>query len=119
MSDDGAFLGEAGSVLFFLGEQRERNEKREIGVDVAGGLETVVEFALHLFPDGVAVRLDDHATAHGGMFGEIGAFDNIEVPLRIVLAARCDAVIFCEIGLSHSTLCVGENLPKGKSFPNS
>lgn len=41
-------------------------------------LSPVVEFALHLFPNRVAVGLDDHATADGGMLGEVGAFDDIE-----------------------------------------
>ena len=88
VGDNRAFLGEAGSVLFFLGEVRKRNEQREIGVDVAGGLETVVQLALHLLPNGVAVGFDDHATAHGRMLGEVAALDHVEVPLRVVLVAR-------------------------------
>ena len=99
--DDGAFLGEAGGVFFLASQIRKRDEKWKVGVDVAGGFEPVIEFALHFLPDGIAVWLDDHATAHGGMFGEIGAFDDIEVPLRIILAARRDAVGLGGVGLAH------------------
>ncbi len=88
MRDHGAFLGEPRGVLLFLGQERQGDEQREIGVDVAGGLEPVVEFALHLFPDGVAVGFDDHAAAHRRMLGEVGAFDDVEVPLRVILRAR-------------------------------
>ena len=71
--DDGAFLGEALGHLLFLGEERLGNEQRKVGVDVAGVLEHAIEGALHLLPDGVAVRLDDHAAAHVGVLRQAGA----------------------------------------------
>ena len=70
--DDGALLGEALGHLLFLGEEALGDEQREVGVDVAGVLEHAVEAALHLLPDGVAVRLDDHAAAHVGVLGQPG-----------------------------------------------
>jgi len=58
---------------------------------VSRGFETVVQFALHFFPDGVPVGFDDHATAHGRMLGQIAAFDHVEVPLPVILRPRRDA----------------------------
>ena len=40
---------------------------REVGVLVARVLEHAVEHALHVFPDGVAVRANDHRAAHVGV----------------------------------------------------
>ena len=82
--DDGALLGEALGHLLFLGEEALGDEQREVGVDVAGVLEQAVEGALHLLPDGVAVRLDDHAAADVGVLGQPGLLDDVEVPLGIV-----------------------------------
>jgi len=65
VGDDGALLGKALDVLGLAAQERFGDEERKIGVDVAGGLEHVVELTLYLFPDGVAVGLDDHASAHG------------------------------------------------------
>src|SRR5262249_25945626 len=41
--------------------------------------------ALHPLPDGVAVRLDDHAAADVGVLGKSGALDDVEIPLRVVV----------------------------------
>ena len=71
--DDGALLGEALAMLRLLARRKRLgDEEREVGVDVAGVLEHAVEGALHLLPDGVAVRLDDHAAAHVGVLGQAG-----------------------------------------------
>ena len=43
MGDDGAFLGEALDVRGLLRQVAERDEEREIGVAMAGGLEHAVE----------------------------------------------------------------------------
>ena len=72
MGDDGAFLGKALGVLLFLFEKRFGDEKREVGVLVPGRLEHIVQGPLHLFPDRIAVRLDDHAAADGGVLGQVG-----------------------------------------------
>src|SRR5262244_1650839 len=82
-------------MLRFLAEETDRDEDGKIRVDMAGGLEALVEFALHLFPDGVAVGADDHAAAHGAVVGELGFADDVEVPASVVFGARGDfAVVF-------------------------
>ena len=60
---------------------------------MAGGLEHVVEGALHLVPDGVAVGFDDHASADGGVLGEVGADNEFVVPFGVVFGAFYK--IFC------------------------
>jgi hypothetical protein len=88
--DDGAFLGEALGHLLFLGEEALGDEQREVGVRVPGVLEHPVEGPLHLLPDGIAVRLDDHAAADVAVLGQPGVLHDIEIPLRIILRPRRD-----------------------------
>ena len=76
---------EALDVLRFLVQQALRDEQREVRVDVPGALELGVERLLNQLPDGVAVRANDHAALDGRIIGELGAPDDIEVPLRKVL----------------------------------
>ena len=61
------------------------------------GLEHIVEGALHLLPDGVAVRFDDHTASDGRIFCQIGTDDQFVVPLGIVLGAFYK--IFCHFFL--------------------
>jgi len=77
-------------VLGFLVEQAFRYEQREVRVDVAGGLDPLVEGLLDQLPDGVAVRPDDHAALDRRVVGELRPPDDVEVPLREVLRARRD-----------------------------
>ena len=101
MRNNGAFLGEAFDVLGFLGEVTQRNEKREVGVLVAGGLEHRVELTLHVFPNTVAPRANDHAAAHIGRLGQLRCADDLLIPLRkILVATRCDRGLrcFCLVG---------------------
>ena len=88
MRDDRAFLGEALDVLGLLLQVAQRNEQREVGVLVAGGLEHPVEQPLHVLPERVAPRLDDHAAADVGVLGEIGRPDDLLIPLGKILLAR-------------------------------
>ena len=84
MGHDGAFHGEAFDVLRFLGQETQRNQQWEIGVDVAGLFESAVEIALDGFPDGVAFGADDHASFDRSVIRELGGFDDVEVPLGII-----------------------------------
>jgi hypothetical protein len=88
MSDDGTFLGEAFDVRRFLLQERQRDEQREVGVLVPRRLEHVVERPLHVFPQRVAPGPNDHAAADRRILGEIGAGDDLLIPLRVVLGAR-------------------------------
>jgi hypothetical protein len=91
--DNGAFLGEAGRHFLFTGQERLGDEQGEVRINVAGVLEHAVESTLHLFPDGEAVRLDDHAAAHVRVLGQAGAVDDVEIPLRIIFSATGDLLL--------------------------
>ena len=97
----GALLGEALGVFLFLGQEAQGDEEREVGVHVPRGLEAVVELALHLLPDAVAVRADDHAAAHGRVLGQLRLLDDVLVPLPVVLFAAGDAVHGLAFVLAH------------------
>jgi hypothetical protein len=86
-------------VRRFLGEERQRDQQREVRVLVTGRLEAPIEVRLHLLPHGVAVRLDDHAALDDlGRLGETAFADDVLVPLRVVLGAGRDA------GFGHDRL---------------
>jgi hypothetical protein len=55
-------------------------------------LEQAIEPALHLFPESIAIWLDDHAAADGGVFRETGILNDIEIPLGIVFGARSNDI---------------------------
>ena len=80
----------------FLLQEAHRNEQREVGVLVPGLLEHRVEPPLHVLPDRVAPRLDDHAAADVGVLGQVGRLDDLLVPLGIVFGAGGgDCVLGC------------------------
>ena len=56
---------EALDVLRLFHQQALRDEEREVRIDVARGLEALVESLLHQFPDRVPVWTDDHAPLDG------------------------------------------------------
>ena len=68
-------------VLGFLEQQALGNQQREIRVHMAGGLEALVELLLDQFPNGVAVRPNDHEALDRRVVGQFGLADDIEVPL--------------------------------------
>ncbi len=87
VGDDRAFLGKAFHVRRLLREIAQRNEKREVGVLVAGGLEHRVEMPLHIFPDAVAPRPDDHAAAHLRGLRQFRRADDLLIPLGKIFFA--------------------------------
>ena len=101
MRDDGAFFGEAFDVLRFLGEITQRNEKREIGVAMAGRRNMRVELTLHVFPDPVAPRTNHHATAHVRGLGQFGRANDLLIPFgKIFVAPRRDRGFgYCEVAI--------------------
>ena len=74
-------------MIGLAAEERLGDKQREIGVLHARCLEHVIELALHLFPNGVAIGLDDHAATHCGLFGEIGLHNQFVIPLRVVIGS--------------------------------
>ena len=60
---------------------------------MSGLLEHVVERALHQLPNGVAMRLDDHTTAHGRVIRELCLNDKLVVPLAKILSLRGNPVV--------------------------
>ena len=78
----GAFLGKAFDVLGFLCEITQRNEQREISVAVTSGANHRVELALHVFPDAVAPRTNDHASAYVGSLSQFSCANHLLIPLR-------------------------------------
>ena len=87
MRNYSALLGEAFDVRSLLLQVAQRDEKWEIGVAVTGCLEHPVEDGLHSLPESVAPRLDDHATSHFGILGEIGRPNDLLIPFGKVLVA--------------------------------
>ena len=71
VGDHGTLLGEALDVFSLAGEEALWNEQWEVGVLHAHLLKVSVQGGLHLLPDSIAVRLDDHASAHGSLLGQI------------------------------------------------
>lgn len=53
---------------------------------MSGRLKHIVELPLHLFPYCISIRLYYHTAAHGRLFGEVGLYDQIVIPLRIIFA---------------------------------
>ena len=53
-------------------------------------LEALVEQALDVLPDRVAVRPDDHAALDRRVVGQLGAADDVEIPARKIFGARRD-----------------------------
>ena len=90
--DDRALHREAFDVVGFLREEALRDEEREVGVDVPRRLEAPIEAVLEHLPDGIAMRLDDHAAAHRRVLGQVTGLDHVQIPLGIVVASRRDVL---------------------------
>src|SRR6476469_7117879 len=89
MRNHGTFLGEAFDVLSFPGEITQRNEQGKIGVAMTGSANQRVELSLHVFPDPVAPRTNDHATADVRRLGQFGGPNHLLIPLgKIFVASR-------------------------------
>ncbi len=95
MGHYGALFGKAFHMFGFTTKKRLWYQQREVGVLYAGFLEHPVEFTLHFFPDGIAVGLDDHASSHRRLFGKVGFYNEVVVPLRIVVGSLGEVFEFC------------------------
>jgi hypothetical protein len=100
MSHHSAFLGEAFYVLSFARKETLGDEQGEIGILRTRLLEHCIKLVLHFLPDGIAVRLDDHATAHGRLLGQVGFHDKVIIPLAVVVSPLCEIFkFFCHFVL--------------------
>ena len=90
-------------MLGLTAEKGLGDEQGEVGILVTGFLEHAVQDMLHLFPDGVSVRLDDHAAAHGGLFRKVGLHHEIVVPLGVVLGPF--RYLFCHKSIVFFKYC--------------
>ena len=81
MRHDGTLLGKALDMLCLAAEVALRDKEWKVSVAVSRLLKSTIEVLLHLLPDAVAVGLDDHTAAHGGVLSQSGLYDDILVPL--------------------------------------
>ena len=88
--------GEPFDVLRLPRHEALWDEQREIGVLVPGVLEHLVQRLLHLLPDGVAVRPDNHAPTDRAIIGELSPGNDLVVPRAEIDGAGCK-----RFGVSH------------------
>ena len=84
MGDNRHLLGKAFDMLGFPGDERERNEQREIAVVVSCLFDAPVQFPLNLFPNSIAPRFDDHGATNRRAFRQLRVPNHGLVPLREV-----------------------------------
>ena len=94
VGNHGTFLGEAFDVLGLTAEVRLGDKEWEIGVLYTSGLEHIVQGALHLFPNCIAVGLDDHTATYCCLLSEVGIHDQVVVPTRVVVGTLGHLVQF-------------------------
>ncbi|OPZ72041.1 MAG: hypothetical protein BWY82_01528 [Verrucomicrobia bacterium ADurb.Bin474] len=87
VSDNRTLLCKAIHMLGLFFDVALGNEQGEIGVLMARVLEHLVKNALHVLPDGVAPRLDDHTPPYRRILGKIGRTNDLLIPLREILLA--------------------------------
>ncbi len=69
VGDYRALFRKAFDVLSFLFQEAHWNKQGEVRILVTGLFKHPIESFLHVFPERIAPRLDDHATANGAVFG--------------------------------------------------
>ncbi len=75
-------------MVGLAGKEALRNKKREVGILHTCFLESGVQDRLNAFPNGVPVRLDNHAALDRGMLRHVCGRDNIQIPLVVIFRAR-------------------------------
>src|SRR5207253_1694440 len=105
--DDCTFLSKAFDVLGFLCEITQRNEKGEICVAVSRGAKHGIELALHVFPNAVAPRANNHAAAYLRRFCQLGGANHLLIPFGKILVASWGDSGFGSAGI-HCKWCFTE-----------
>ena len=85
VGNHGTLFSETFHVTGLAAEEGFRDKNREIGIGMACIFKHLVQLTLHFLPNGIAVRLNHHTSAHGRIFRQIRFFHNVVIPLRIVL----------------------------------
>src|SRR5205823_15025323 len=88
MWQHGTLVGKAFDVVSFVRVITQRNDERKMGVEVTGGANHRVQLTLHVFPDPIAPRTNDHAPAHLRRLGQFGGANHLLMPLRKIFVAR-------------------------------
>ena len=96
----GALLGESLHVFGFPRKKTLRNQQWEIGVLGTSFLEHHVQLVLHLLPNGIAIRFNDHTSTHGRLLGKVGFHDKIVIPLTVIVSSFCQFFqFFCHCSI--------------------
>ena len=98
VSDNRTLLGESFDMLCLAGEKTFWDEQGEVCILHTRLLEHCIQLCLHLLPNGITIRFDDHTAADITLFSEVGLHDQFIVPLRVILASFCQIFkFFCHI----------------------
>ena len=89
-SDPGHLGGKALDVILLLLQEALRDEQRHRHILMPQLLEAGVEEMGDVLPNGVAVRLNDHAAAHAGIIHQLRFFHDVGVPLGEILLHGSD-----------------------------
>ena len=86
-------------LCFFL-DKTTWNEQREVGIEYSGFLEAGIHELLNIFPDGVAIRPNDHAAAHRSIVSQFCLTYYLVIPLRKIIVL-VDDIFDIPIFISH------------------
>ena len=125
MRHNRTFLGKAIYMLCLLSDITYRYQHREISILHVFRFYHTIKCFLDIFPQGVTVRFDNHATAHRRIFSHIRRPNNILIPLRKIFQPSgsngSSGRFYFFSGFSHGehldfvTIQTTETLPPGQS----
>src|SRR5215469_16346748 len=95
MRNDSALLGKAFDVFRFFCEVTQWNKQWEVSIAMTSGAKHRVELMLHVFPNPVTPRANDHATAHVRRLGQFGRADDLLIPFRKIFLTPRGNCRFC------------------------
>lgn len=81
------FFSKSFYMRSFFTEERFWNQEGKVSIYMPGILEHLIEDISDIFPDGVAIRFDDHTSSHIRIFRHIGDFDDVIVSFAVIFSA--------------------------------
>ncbi|MBB29803.1 MAG: hypothetical protein CME25_12975 [Gemmatimonadetes bacterium] len=69
-----------------------RYEQGKVDVLVTGFLEHTVQIGLHVFPQGVPIRSNDHTATNWRVIGQLSPHNHVDVTLRKVFRLQSDSL---------------------------